>query len=100
MKNMWLRAAVLCCLASGANAQDTDKKAEAYRFTDTKLIDVTPVKDQARSGTCWSFSGMGLVESAIFPKCGSYVMPMPKKWLSISVCTAMPIWAAAVRSTT
>ena len=45
-------------------AQDEkDEKAEGYVFTTIKEIPSTPVKNQYRSGTCWSFSGLALFES-------------------------------------
>ena len=28
-----------------------------FKFTDIKVNPTTPVKDQNKSGTCWSFSG-------------------------------------------
>ncbi|WP_300285355.1 C1 family peptidase [uncultured Alistipes sp.] len=80
MKNIWLRTALLCCLASVAHGQDAEKKTEAYRFTDKKLVDVTPVKDQARSGTCWSFSGMGLVESDLLRR-GKGECDLSEMWI-------------------
>lgn len=38
-------------------------KTDGYEFTDTKIAKYTPVKDQSRSGTCWSFSGLAFLES-------------------------------------
>lgn len=37
----------------------------AYKFTDVKTLYTTPVKDQHRSGTCWSFSGISFFESEL-----------------------------------
>ena len=36
---------------------------ETYEFTDVKRLPVTTVKDQYRSGTCWSFSGLAFLEA-------------------------------------
>ena len=36
---------------------------EAYQFTEVKRLAATSVKDQHRSGTCWSFSGLSFLES-------------------------------------
>lgn len=36
-----------------------------YTFTDVKRLPATPVKDQYRSGTCWSFSGISFFESEL-----------------------------------
>ncbi len=44
-------------------AEDDEKKEEGYKFTDVKVLKDTPVKDQNRSGTCWSFSGLGFLEA-------------------------------------
>lgn len=37
-------------------------KPEEYQFTPVKVLGITPVLDQASSGTCWSFSGLGFLE--------------------------------------
>lgn len=37
----------------------------AYDFSVIKQNPITPVKNQASSGTCWSFSGVGLLESEL-----------------------------------
>jgi aminopeptidase C len=37
----------------------------AYEFSVIKENPVTPVKNQASSGTCWCFSGIGLLESEL-----------------------------------
>lgn len=47
------------------SAQENKEKEEekGYQFTPIKEIACTPVKDQYRSGTCWSFSGLGFLEA-------------------------------------
>ena len=50
-----------------AFADNDEKKKEeekkGYVFTDKKDLPATPVKNQYRSGTCWSFSGLSFLES-------------------------------------
>jgi bleomycin hydrolase len=45
------------------SAQEEKKEEKGYQFTAVKEISCTPVKDQYRSGTCWSFSGLGFLEA-------------------------------------
>lgn len=66
MKKLLLLALVFSC--SVAFGQKKDKPAEekkAYTFTDVKGAPQTPVQNQASSGTCWSFSGIGFIESEL-----------------------------------
>ena len=37
----------------------------AYKFTVIRENPITPVKNQAKTGTCWSFSGVGMLESEL-----------------------------------
>ena len=67
MKNFaWALALSLSLPMFSAAAQtaDTTKVAEpeGYVFTDTKFLPTTPIKNQAQSGTCWSFAGIALLE--------------------------------------
>ena len=65
MKKIVLAAA--CILAAGvsANAQRPKVDLPDYTFTTVKENPITSVKNQASSGTCWSFSTTSFVESEI-----------------------------------
>ncbi len=58
--------ALLCgqmVLAQDDNEKKDDKPG--YQFTDEIRLDCTPVKNQYRSGTCWSYSGISFLESEL-----------------------------------
>jgi len=44
---------------------DSSKKKGAYQFTDDYKVAYTPVKTQARTGTCWCFSTVSMLESEL-----------------------------------
>ncbi|MCF8302227.1 MAG: C1 family peptidase [Bacteroidales bacterium] len=47
-------------------AQEDDKeKSSPYEFTEVKTLKTTPVKDQHRSGTCWSFAATSFLETEL-----------------------------------
>lgn len=48
----------------GMAADDGEKdKDKGWKFEDVLLLPATPVEDQHRSGTCWSFAGLSFLES-------------------------------------
>lgn len=47
----------------GAIAQENAAEDDGYKFTHTIDLKTTSVKDQSRSGTCWSFSTVSFLES-------------------------------------
>ena len=77
MKNLLLTLAALLVLASAA-AQTAD--TTGYRFTDLKILPTTPVKDQSRSGTCWCFSALSMLESEIL-RAGGAPMHLSEMWI-------------------
>jgi bleomycin hydrolase len=48
-----------------AQEADTAKQAEGYVFTEKVRLKCTPPKNQFRSGTCWSYSAMGMLEAEL-----------------------------------
>ena len=55
---------VVCLLSLSLFAQTTEKQ-QGFEFTTVKENPITPVKNQNRSSTCWSYSGLGLIESEL-----------------------------------
>lgn len=47
------------------SAWGQDKDTSGYQFSVVKELPVTPVKNQGNAGTCWSFSGVGFLESEL-----------------------------------
>lgn len=48
-----------------AMAQESQEAKKGFEFTTVKELPITPVKNQNRSSTCWSFSGIGFLESEL-----------------------------------
>ena len=57
----------LALFALSATAQETfsNKKGSDYKFTTLVDLDETDVKNQNRTGTCWSFSSLSFFESEL-----------------------------------
>ena len=59
---------VMMTTLTATYAQDAKKdeaKTEGLQFTTVKELKITPIKNQNRTGTCWSFSGVGFIESEL-----------------------------------
>lgn len=67
MKKSTIAALMLAFIGTSVFAQDAETKEEVkgYQFTVVKQLDATPVKNQYRAGTCWSYSGISFLESEI-----------------------------------
>ncbi len=60
-KNLIIAALLICSTSMSAQENTADK----YVFTTVDSLGITPIKDQNQSGTCWSFSSIGLFESEL-----------------------------------
>ena len=69
MKNLKLIVFLfaISSLSIQASGNDGDKKEKAgnINFEDVHVLPTTSVKDQYRSGTCWSFAGLSFLESEL-----------------------------------
>jgi C1A family cysteine protease len=65
MNKLFLIFASLIFLLTPAFSQEKPQNQTAYQFTTVKELPVTPVKNQAKSGTCWSFSTMAFLEAEL-----------------------------------
>ena len=51
-------------MAQEANKSE-NKDNEGYKFTIVKELPVTPVKNQAKAGTCWDYAGTAFLEAEL-----------------------------------
>lgn len=56
-------AVVFTAFSYAGNTGKGDKTTPAYVFEEENILPSTAVKDQYRTGTCWSFSGLSMLES-------------------------------------
>ncbi|MDD5733363.1 MAG: C1 family peptidase [Bacteroidales bacterium] len=66
MKQLLIWFVTLAAFTIQATAQEQEqKKEEGFQFTVVKENPITSVKNQSSTGTCWSFSSLGFMESEL-----------------------------------
>jgi bleomycin hydrolase len=67
MVKVWISALILLSFLStlGFAQEEKEDTIMGYQFTPVIDLPVTGVKDQYRSGTCWSFSSLSFIESEL-----------------------------------
>ncbi len=70
---VWMMAGLLLLSSTGFAQDDETKKEDEKGYVFTTVVEVpnTSVKNQYRSGTCWSFSGLAFVEAEILRQTGN-----------------------------
>lgn len=77
-KRMFLSALFAFFIVSGFSQEN--KSPTGYVFTDVKVNECTPVKNQNRSSTCWSFSGLSMIESDLIRR-GKGIHDLSQMWV-------------------
>ena len=67
MKRFTLMAALgfFAMSLSAQTVETEEKKEEGFIFTTVKELPITSIKNQNRAGTCWSYSGLAMIESEL-----------------------------------
>ena len=80
MKLKILLSVFMISLLSSFSLFAQNEDDSGYDFTTIKRLDATSVKNQYRSGTCWSFSGLSLLESEMLRK-GKEAVDLSEMWI-------------------
>jgi len=65
MKRTFILLIGICLYLSAFAQEKNANKIDTFQFTTIKENPITSVKNQSNSGTCWSFSGIGLIEAEL-----------------------------------
>jgi len=80
MKKLLLFSLIGLLALGSLQAQEKDQEPEGYKFTIDKQLDATSVKNQYRSGTCWSFSALSFIESEMIRQ-GKEHVDLSEMWV-------------------
>lgn len=67
-------------ITTGFTFSQEEEKENGYDFTIVKKLPATSVKNQYRSGTCWSFSAISLLESEML-RMGKEAVDLSEMWI-------------------
>lgn len=79
IKNVLLITAIILGSFYQSFSQNDETKT-GYEFKDIKRLKTTPVKNQFRSGTCWSFSAISFLESELL-RMGKPEVNLSEAWV-------------------
>lgn len=84
MKKFFVTAAALCMtfsLGAQTSTPAEEKPANPYQFTMIYDVPATSIKDQASSGTCWSFASCAFLESELL-RMGKGDYDLSEMWIA------------------
>lgn len=89
MKKILLQLAVVAvccgCGQEAAKVQEQEPAAEPQKIENPMVDEVswaaTPVKDQARTGTCWAYGGVSMLESEVMRR-GGEELNLSEMWIA------------------
>ncbi|MFC2137471.1 aminopeptidase C [Bacteroidota bacterium] len=68
MKNLYSYLLLIVALFTAILQTSAEEKQKEYSFTEIKKLPISSIKNQYRTGTCWSFSVLSVLESEIMTK--------------------------------
>lgn len=80
MKKSLLVFGLIIAFVTAFGQEDNKEKKPAYEFKIVKEVKTTPVKNQFRSGTCWSFSALSFFESEML-RMGKPEVNLSEAWI-------------------
>jgi len=80
MKKLFIVLALIISANVISAQENNEDKKPAYQFKIEKEVKATPVKNQFRSGTCWSFSALSMMESEML-RMGKPEINLSEAWI-------------------
>jgi len=65
LKFLFIIGLLFFVASAAVTAQETEDKKDVHEFTMLHQVKTTPVKDQNKTGTCWSFAATSFIETEL-----------------------------------
>ena len=78
--SLFVLVPAMLCTRATAQENVSEPADEGYKFTIVKEVPTNSVKDQSRSGTCWSFSGISFLEDELL-RTGKGEYDLSEMWI-------------------